>query len=535
MGEHSAEDRGVTRSNLVGGNYYFLLYGNMEMTTIKILDTTLRDGEQTPGMSLTSREKLNIAKYLLTEVKVDIIEVASALVSGGEKKTVSEICRWAKSAGMLNKIEILGFVDKNKSVDWLNSSGGKAINLLTKGSLKHLTMQLKKTPEEHIKNIQETVDYAKKQGVRTNVYLEDWSNGMLNSQDYVLKLTSALSEMNIGRIMLPDTLGILSPDRTKNFVEIMTSEFPEVKFDFHAHNDYGLATANTLSAVKAGCKCVHVTVNSLGERAGNAPLDEVAAAIHDHTSFTTGINEKKLFEISELVSLYSGGTISQNKPITGKNVFTQTAGIHADGDKKGSLYMNLLIPQRFGRERGYALGKLSGTASLEHNLERFGILLSAENKKKVLKRIKEMSDKKAVVTSGDLPFIVADVLDEPGERKLKIESCLVASGKGVTPTASVVLEYNGEKFKAGASGDGGYDAFMNALNKIAKKIELKLPRLLDYEVRIPPGGETDAIVETVIVWQQDEKKFKTIGVHTDQVMAAVRATEKMLNIVARVN
>ena len=192
------------------------------MNNIKILDTTLRDGEQTPGMSLTAREKLNIAKCLLTEVKVDIIEAGSALVSEGEKKNITEICRWAEREGFLDKIEVLGFVDKNRSVDWINSCGGKIINLLAKGSLKHLTLQLRKTPDEHISDIQETVDYAKKTGFTVNVYLEDWSNGIMTSRDYVLKLTSALCEMNINRIMLPDTLGILSPEKTKKFIEIMT-------------------------------------------------------------------------------------------------------------------------------------------------------------------------------------------------------------------------------------------------------------------------------------------------------------------------
>ena len=507
----------------------------MTQNFIKILDTTLRDGEQTPGVSLTRKEKLTIAKSLLTEVKVDIIEVASAHVSEGEGKIVTEICSWAKDEGIIDKIEVLGFVDKNKSVDWIKSCGGEVINLLAKGSLNHLTKQLKKTPDEHIADIRETVDYANKAGFTTNIYLEDWSNGMMNSQDYVLKLTEALTNMNINRIMLPDTLGILNPKNTQNFIEIMTQQFPEAKFDFHAHNDYGLATANALYSINAGCRCVHVTVNSLGERAGNAPLDEVVAAINDHTKFKTGINEKKLFRISELVSLYSGVVVSRNKPITGKNVFTQTAGIHADGDKKGDLYVNLLLPQRFGRIREYALGKLSGKASLEHNLDKLEMHLTDEQKRKVLKEIKKLADKKAVLTSEDLPFIVADVLDEPGKHELRIESCLVASGKGVTPTASVVLNYRGEKFKSGASGDGGYDAFMNALKQITGRINLKLPKLLDYEVRIPPGGETDAIVEAVIVWQKDAdgRKFKTIGVHTDQVMAAVRATEKMLNIVVR--
>ena len=503
------------------------------MEKINVLDTTLRDGEQTPGMSLTLEEKLNIAKCLLKEVKVDMMEVSSALVSEGERETLKKICSWAESAGVLDRVEVLGFVDEKRSVDWINSCGGEVLNLLAKGSLKHVTLQLKKTPGQHIADIRKTADYAKDSGLRVNAYLEDWSNGMKNSRDYVFEVTSALQETGIERIMLPDTLGILSPGQTKEFVEDMIRSYPKQFFDFHGHNDYGLATANTLAAVSAGAGGVHVTVNGLGERAGNAPLDEVVAVIHDHTGFTTAIDEKKLFRISEMVEIYSKARIPQNKPITGENVFTQTAGIHADGDKKADLYANLLLPTRFGREREYALGKLSGKASLEHNLEKLGLDLPDDSKARVLKRIIELGDKKEVVTPEDLPFIIADVMDTPEERTIEIKNCLVASGKGVTPTASFVLKYRDKELKEGASGDGGYDAFMNALRKAAGKLKFELPRLVDYEVRIPPGGKTDAIVETKITWQSGKRRFKTIGVDTDQVMAAVKATEKMLNIIAR--
>jgi len=502
---------------------------------ITILDTTLRDGEQTPGVSFTSREKLIIAKSLLTEVGVNIVEATSARVSEGELNTIRDLCGWAQSEGFIDSIEILGFVDINRSADWIISGGGRVMNLLTKGSKRHLSMQLKKTPQEHITDIEKTVDYATDHGMIVNVYLEDYSSGMRalvnNSDEYITDIISAISAMKVNRIMLPDTLGILSPAETKRYIKIIVEKFPAHEFDFHAHNDYGLATANTIAAIESGACCVHTTVNGLGERAGNAPLAEVVAAVHDHLNLKTSVSEKELFRISEIVEAYSGERVSHNKPVMGDYVFTQTAGIHADGDKKGDLYANLLTPARFGREREYALGKLSGGASIEHNLKKLGIELESGEMKALLKRVIELGDRKETVTVEDLPFIIADVLDTPQERKIEIKSCLVASGKGVTPTASFILKYEGEVIKEGASGDGGYDAFMNALRSASKKISLELPKLVDYEVRIPPGGRTDAIVETKITWQSGKTRFNTTGVDTDQVMAAVKATEKMLNLI----
>ena len=496
---------------------------------IEVMDTTLRDGEQTQGVSFSPNEKLSIAKRLFG-AGVDRIEVANAAVSKGEELAVKKITAWARKNKLLGRVEILGLVDGKRSVDWISSCGGKAVNILAKGSLKHLEVQLRKTPEQHIKDISETVKYARKKGFAVNVYLEDWSNGMLSSKGYVLSLVSALAEMGVDRVVLPDTLGILSPDEVKSFVGELADKYPQVRFDFHAHNDYGLASANTLAAVNAGAKGVHVTVNGLGERAGNAPLDEVTALINDKTNFRTGVSEKSLVGLSRLVEAFSGRRIPPNKPISGESFFTHTGGIHADGERKGQLYTSPLSPRRFMQKREYALGKLSGRASLENNLGQMGIELNAEQKRSLLAKVVALGDQKKTVTKEDLPFLISDVLQAPGEKKVLIKKVVVNSGKGITPSAKLTLLYNGKAADADSEGTGGYDAFMNALRKAAKPFGLKLPKLVDYNVRIPPGGKTDALVETTITWQENGERFKTIGVDSDQVMAAVSATEKMLNI-----
>jgi len=502
---------------------------------IEILDVTLRDGEQTQGVSFSRSEKLNIAKILLNEVGIDRIEVASARVSQGEKESVTSIIQWAKLRGFLSKVEVLGFVDHTKSVDWIVSTGAKVMNLLTKGSEKHLKFQLRKDIKTHISEIKETIDYAKEKGLTVNIYLEDWSNGYRDSKDYVMEITRALCGMSVNRIMLPDTLGILTPHTTYTYVKDMVNSFPDMGFDFHAHNDYGLATANSLYAIEAGVGAIHVTVNCLGERTGNASLGEIAANIHDNTECETHVVEKKIVSASKLVETFSGKRVAANTPIVGQDVFTQTSGIHADGDKKANLYANPLLPERFGRKRTYALGKLSGKASLDQNLTELGIELTEENKKKVLREIIQLGDKKKSITIEDLPFIIADVLEIGEGNLVQITDCIITSGKGILPTASFVLQYGEQKIKESASGNGGYDAFMNALKKACSRIKLSMPELIDYEVRIPPGGKTSALVETLIIWSAKDKIFKTIGVDSDQIIAAIKASERMLNIIARAN
>ena len=405
---------------------------------IEIMDTTLRDGEQTSGVSFMPHEKLAIARCLLESVRVDRIEVASARVSDGERRAVSLICRWAEGAGLIDRVEVLGFVDGRESVDWIQSCGGQVMNLLTKGSERHCTLQLRKTPQEHIDDIRRTLDYARRQGVKTNVYLEDWSNGMKDSPGYVFALVDALRGEGVGRFLLPDTLGVLNPLSALDFMRRMVRRYPDLRFDFHAHNDYDLAISNVLAAVLAGCRGIHTAVNGLGERAGNAPLASVQAILKDHFNAETGIDESQLYPLSRMVASYSGISIPSNAPITGESVFTQVAGVHADGDNKSGLYCNALLPERFGRRREYALGKNSGKANILRNLEELGLELRPDEARRVTRRIIELGDRKELVTQEDLPYIVADVLkhDAPDDR-VKLVSYVVTTANGLRPCASL--------------------------------------------------------------------------------------------------
>ena len=499
---------------------------------VEIMDSTLRDGEQTSGVSFLPHEKMMISKKLLTDVNVDRIEVASARVSHGEKDAVRMICNYAQSVGKLNRVEVLGFVDGHLSVDWIRSCGGMVINLLAKGSLKHCTHQLHKTVDEHLSDIQHTVDYALEQGMDVNLYLEDWSNGMKDSPDYVYQMLDVLTKTRIKRFLLPDTLGIMHPLQCVEFMRKMVKRYPDTHFDFHAHNDYDLAVSNSLAAVLSGCKGLHVTVNGLGERCGNAPLASVQVILKDMFHAKTNIVESELVALARLVEGYSGIAIAPNTPIVGENVFTQVAGVHADGDNKNNLYCNDLVPERFGRKREYALGKNSGKANIARNLEELGLSLTPEQTKKVTQRITELGDRKELVTQDDLPYIVSDVLKHSApEDKVKLVSYMVSTSYGLKPIASIKVQINGEEFAADATGDGQYDAFVRALRKIYREeLDRTFPVLTNYTVSIPPGGRTDALVQTIITWQYGSKIIRTRGLDADQTEAAIKATFKMLNL-----
>lgn len=499
---------------------------------IEIMDSTLRDGEQTNGVSFIPHEKLMIARMLLRDVNVDRIEVASARVSDGEKEAVRMICRYAQSVGMLERVEVLGFVDGNKSVDWIKDCGGRVINLLAKGSLKHCALQLGKTPEEHIADILAVLRHAEQAGITVNLYLEDWSSGMKDSPEYVYQIVDALRDTSIRRFMLPDTLGIMNPLQCVEYLRKMVKRYPDLHFDFHAHNDYDMAVSNSLAAALSGVRGLHVTVNGLGERCGNAPLSSVQVILKDHFHAVTNIDESRLNEISHLVEGYSGIAIAPNQPIVGENVFTQVAGVHADGDTKDNLYCNDLMPERFGRKREYALGKNSGKANIARNLEELGLELTPEQTRRVTQRITELGDKKEIVTQEDLPYIVSDVLkhDSPEDR-VQLVSYMVSTSYGLRPLASIKVNINGEEFEADSTGDGQYDAFVKALRKIYKEnLNRTFPVLHNYTVSIPPGGRTDALVQTIITWRNGDRLMRTRGLDADQTEAAIKATFKMLNL-----
>ncbi|MBO9731339.1 MAG: 2-isopropylmalate synthase [Chitinophaga sp.] len=500
---------------------------------VEIMDTTLRDGEQTSGVSFSPSEKLTIAQLLLTEVKVDRIEIASARVSDGEFAAVQSITQWAKEHGFLDKVEVLTFVDGQVSVEWMLQAGAKVMNLLTKGSLNHLTHQLKKTPEAHFAEVAAVIKLAGEKGLACNVYLEDWSNGMRHSREYVFQYLDFLQQQPVKRIMLPDTLGVLTPDEVREFITAIVTRYPDIHFDFHAHNDYDLGTANVLEGVKAGASGIHLTINGMGERAGNASLASAIAVLNDFLpTVKTSVVETSLYTVSKLVETFSGFRIAVNKPIVGENVFTQTAGIHADGDKKNKLYFSDLMPERFGRQRKYALGKTSGKANIENNLQQLGIKLSDPDLKKVTQRIIELGDRKEVLTQADLPYIISDVLDSNRiEENVILENYVLTHSKNMNPSVTIRIAIKGQVFEEHSQGDGQYDAFMNALKKVYKQLKIALPPLADYAVRIPPGGKSDALCETIITWVKNEKEFKTRGLDSDQTVSAIKATLKMLNLI----
>ncbi|MCQ2119107.1 MAG: 2-isopropylmalate synthase [Bacteroidales bacterium] len=504
---------------------------------VHILDTTLRDGEQTAGVSFNADEKLAIAKLLIRELKVNSIEVCSARVSRGEFQMLSRLCSWASEHGHLDQIEALGFVDGGASVDWLSDAGCKVVNLLAKGSLKHVQGQLGKSPQQHLDDILDTIAKAGKKGMTVNIYLEDWSNGMIDSKDYVFFMMDGLKDSGIRRFMLPDTLGILNPTQTGEFCSEMIARYPDCDFDFHAHNDYDLAAANVYEAVKAGISGIHTTVNGLGERAGNTPVSSVLAILNDQLKVPNSLDEASLTHVCRYVETISGIRIPANKPLIGENVFTQTAGIHADGDKKAGLYANSLIPERYGRVREHALGKNSGKASVLKNLEKLGIHLTSEQMKLVTDRVVELGDKKESVTAEDLPFIIADVLKSgvsATRDNIHVVNYSLSLACGMRPVASLKINIHGQDYQETASGDGIYDAFMKALWKIYDSLGKTHPKLVDYQITIPPGGKTDALVAATISWDNDGTLLKTRGIDSDQNEAAIKATIKMLNLIENI-
>jgi D-citramalate synthase len=374
------------------------------------------------------------------------------------------------------------------------------------------------------------VAYALSRGLTVNAYLEDWSNGYRDSPDYVFGLMNRIKEFGITHVMLPDTLGVMAPDEVFAAQSDMIRRYPDLLFDFHPHNDYGLAIANVMAAVRAGVSSIHCTINCLGERAGNVSLAEVAVVLRDKMNLELSIDESNIVRVSKMVESFSGKWIPANAPIVGADVFTQTAGIHADGDRKGGLYESKLRPERFSRTRSYALGKMSGKASLAKNLEALGLELSPENQAKVLARIVDLGDSKHMMTLEDLPFIIADAMESREYQHLKLLDCSVTSSLHEESTARIQVELHGESLSATGLGNGGFDAFINAIKQLLSPRGYTLPNLIDYEIRIPKGGNTNALTECIVNWEgPNNKTIMTRGVHANQVFAGVLATIRLIN------
>jgi (R)-citramalate synthase len=495
-----------------------------KLQNIEVMDTTLRDGEQTPGISYTADEKLVIAEALLRS-GIDAIEVGSAGVSHGEALAVKGITDWARANGAADRVEVLGFVDGTTSVDWIVLHGGRVLNLLVKGSEHHCTVQLRKSVEAHLADIERTVGYAVSNGLCVNVYLEDWSQGMQNSQDYVMTLTHGLSRLPVRRLMLCDTLGVLFPEQTEAYVRTMRQNF-DLPLDFHGHNDYGLAVPNTIAALRSGAGRAHVTVNGIGERAGNTNLATLVVAARDLYDLSSSVKERSLAMLSDLVAGISGIAPAPNAPVVGRISAIQGCGVHADGDKKGKLYQNRLDPDRFGLRRGYDLGKTAGMASIQANCKELGIEISPEQQRMLLAKVKELGDNKVTVTQADIILLLHEIFGQK-EDGVKLVHYEFALKKGAPPTVSLELSCNNRQITAQGEGDGQFDAFIRALRTVWED----MPELMDYRIAISRKGTSGALTEATITWRRDGTLFTTRAVAPDQLVAAMNATVRMLNYV----
>jgi D-citramalate synthase len=340
-----------------------------------------------------------------------------------------------------------------------------------------------------------------------------------------MTLTSGLALMPVKRVMLCDTLGILSPEQTKVYVQTMCERF-DMPFDFHGHNDYGMAVPNSIDALRSGACRVHVTVNGIGERAGNTNLATLVVAARDLFDMNSNVKERTLAMLSDLVAGISGIAPAPNAPIVGQISAVQGCGVHADGDKKGKLYQNRLDPKRFGRKRSYDLGKTAGLASIEHNCKELGIEISPEQQRMLLAKVKDLGDEKVTVTQADIILLLHEIFGEK-ENGVKLVNYEFSLKKGSPPKVRIELGCNQQLLTAQSEGDGQFDAFIRALSTVWKQ----MPELMDYRIGISRKGTSGALTEAIITWRSEDRLFTTRAVAPDQLVAAMNATVRMLNYV----
>ncbi|MEM0010109.1 MAG: 2-isopropylmalate synthase [Candidatus Bathyarchaeia archaeon] len=485
---------------------------------IRIFDTTLRDGEQTPGVSLTPEKKVLIAKKL-DELGVDIIEAGFAAASEGEMKAIKLITKENLRA------EICSFARGVKDdIDAALKCEVDSVFLVIPASDIQIKSKFKRSREEVLKMTERFVEYAKDHGLIVEFGPEDATRSDMSFLKEIIK--TALSA-GADRITPPDTVGILTPERAYNFFLELRQSFPGVVFGVHCHDDFGLASANTLAALRAGAEVAHVTVNGLGERAGNAPLEEVVMSLKLQYNVNTSIKTELLYETSLLVSRLTGIPVQPNKAIVGENAFTHESGIHTHAILVDPSTYEAIMPEMVGRVRRLVVGKHAGAHGIRAALMEMGINPTEEQLKEIFRRVKEIGDKGKRVTDADLRAIAEEVIGVSSAQQIMLEELTVITGNRVTPTASVRLKISNNVITEAATGVGPVDAAMNAIRKAIFAVEPI--HLEEYNVKAITGG-TDAVVEVIVKLRKGDKIVTAMGVHEDIVMASVNAMMRGINI-----
>ncbi len=481
----------------------------MIFLNIKILDTTLRDGEQTPGVSLTSKEKFRIANKL-DEIGVEFIEAGSAITSQGERDSIKEITSQGFNA------EILSFSRPlTVDIDYCLDCDVDAVNLVVPTSDLHIADKLKISPDELLDLSNNAVDYCKDHGLTVELSAEDASR---SDVDFLKSVYLSAIEHGADRICVCDTVGILTPDTSYDLFSKLNDI--QVPVSCHCHNDFGLAVANTLSAIKGGASEIHTTINGIGERAGNTSFEECVVSIDRLLpDYSTNIKINQIYDVSKLVARLTGVYIQPNKAIVGENAFAHESGIHSDGIIKNSATYEPMTPELVGRTRKFVIGKHMGTHGLNSRLQEIGLNVNETQLKQICDDIKELADKGKTVTDVDLQVIADNVLEINHEDRIKLDEITIVSGNKVMPTASVKISIDGEEILNAGVGLGPVDAAINAIKSldIFKDIEL-----IEYHVDSITGG-TDAFIDVIIKLQKADKVVSARGTEADIINASVKA------------
>jgi len=484
---------------------------------INFLDTTLRDGEQTPGISLTPENKLLIAQRL-DELRIDVIEAGFAAVSEGELEAVSLIAR----QGLKAEVASAGRGTKN-DIDAVIKSGAQTISMIIPTSDLHITYKLRKTRDEILKATEDCVTYAKAHGLKVDLLAEDATR---SDFDYLLKVFQTAETCGVDRVTPCDTVGILTPERAYEFFTKLTDSI-KVPVGVHCHNDFGMAVASTVAALGAGAQEVHGTINGLGERAGNAAIEEIVVTLHSLYQQQLHIKTELLYGTSQLVSRLTGIYPQPNKAVVGENAFTHESGIHTQGMLANPLTYEPIAPELVGCTRRIASGKHSGSHAIKANLDSMGINPDEEQFKEILQRIKELGDKGKTVTDADVLAIAEKVMGLSGFKPIKLQEMIFVGGDPVTATASVRLCINGKDACGAATGVGPVDATINAVKRAIKENEpIKLEQ---YNVKAITGG-TDAKVEVLVRMCKGGRIVTAMGTREDIVKASVDAVISCMNV-----
>lgn len=492
------------------------------MKEIKFLDTTLRDGEQTPGVALSVEDKVKIA-IAIDQLNVDVIEAGSAVASEGEREAIKRIVK-----ENLNS-EIFSFARVNiNDIKLAKECNVDGIFLVAPTSDLHLKDKLRISREQLKEKIKECVKFCKDNNLIIDLCCEDGSRTDISFLQEILKLSINL---DVDRFTVADTVGISTPEKISKIFESLNElkkeEKSKILLGVHCHDDFGLANANTVASVNKGADIVDVTINGLGERAGNASLEEVATVLKFLYDYNVKINFKKILEVSAMIEKITGISISKNKAITGENAFTHGAGIHVDGILKNPSTYEAISPEIFNTERKFMLGKLMGRDTVMNVLQDMHIKITDEQLNEIYNKLKIMADKGKRLTNYDVKQVANTVLHLSEKKKIVLEGLTAFSGYVTQPMASVTLLINNEEKKAVASGDGPVDAAINAIKSICKDIPFEF---IEYHVDAISGG-SDAAVRVEVTLKSKGKIFTASGVGTDIVVASVEAFINGLNLI----